>query len=80
MDAVQPREELVAGGWIRVWLEPCLGLWLVTWMPHDGDPDYPGRTLIPGADLMPDDLPTSNDPEDLMRWARARWSGAQSIV
>jgi hypothetical protein len=68
------RREQVTRGEISVWRRDD-GVWGVSFHPHEGDPDYPGVTYTPTDELRPSDFPSDYDPEALMAWAKARWSG-----
>jgi hypothetical protein len=57
----EARSHQVTDGWIRLW-------------QGAGREGYPGHTFSPGDADLPNDWPYTNDPDDLMRWAIARFS------
>ena len=69
----EARSHQVTDGWIRLW-QGADRVWRVTWEPYAGREGYPGHTFSPGDADLPNDWPYTNDPDDLMRWAIARFS------
>lgn len=63
------RREQVATGWIEVWKQRGHDGVFVTWLPYKGQPGYPGHTYPPGDSTRP----ATNDPDELLSWARGRW-------
>jgi hypothetical protein len=74
---MEHRREQLARGWVEVWRRDD-GVWGVSFEPYEGDPDYPGVTYTPSDERRPSDFPTDYDPDALMAWAKARWSGSAS--
>jgi hypothetical protein len=66
--------ERVGRGKVRIWRRVDGG-WGVTWLPDQGERDYPGLTYTP--DIAPPGMPNDYDPEALMFWARRYWGGKQ---
>jgi len=68
------RTQRVQKGNIDVWVDED-GICRVSWLPDEPYPDgeFSGRTYTPGDPDLPNDFPSSNDPDEVLAWAVARW-------
>jgi hypothetical protein len=67
------RMERLTRGNLDLNLDAATGLWILSWRPHYGEPDWPGHTYSPGDKDLPSDFPAPDDVEALLAWGRSHF-------